>query len=138
VGNNKLLILIIFLLLTLATSVVLVFRTTIFTGQAAGSNTSPVVLENSYLFASPLQAKADAKELIRVTVFLLDGRGLGVPNKTVKLNVNHSVSVQEIQPITDDSGKAIFDLSSPTGNKYEISATSDSRPVPQKIKVVFY
>jgi hypothetical protein len=135
---NKSLILIVFLILTLLASLTLVFRTTIFLGKATGSNTSGIALENSYLFASPLQAKADSKEQIRVTVFLLDGRGLGVPNKTVSLKLPQTITSSPTQPVTDDAGRAIFDISSPIANKFDITAVTDGQSLPQKVKVTFY
>ena len=136
--NKKTLLLILFLALALLGSLVLVFRTAIFTGSAISTTTSSIALENSYIFASPLQAKADTKELIRVTVFILDGRGLGISNQPVTLNRPNSISIQEIQATTDDLGKAVFDLSSPTTGKYEISASSNGNTLPQRVRVVFY
>lgn len=130
-------IIIIFLLLTLLASLALVFRTTIFLGRAAGSSSS-VAYGNSYLFSSPLQAKADGKEQIRVTVYLLDGRGLGVPNQTVSLTSSPKVSITSIQTTTDDTGKAVFDLSSNTAVKATITASNNQQTIPQTVKIVFY
>ncbi|MFA5894381.1 MAG: Ig-like domain-containing protein [Candidatus Shapirobacteria bacterium] len=130
-------VIIIFLLLTLLASLALVFRTTIFLGRAAGSSSS-VAYGNSYLFSSPLQAKADGKEQIRVTVFLLDGRGLGVPNQTVSLTSSPKVSITSVQTTTDDTGKAVFDLSSNTALKATITASNNQQNLPQTVKVVFY
>jgi hypothetical protein len=59
--KNKYLFIIGFLSLALIASVFLVIRTTTTYQRAAGSSTS-VVLENSYLFASPLQPKQIAKK----------------------------------------------------------------------------
>ena len=137
-SNKKSLFLLIFLLLALFGSIGLVLKITIFDNRAAGTNVSPVVLENSYLFASPLQAKADAKEQIRITVFLLDGRGIGVGNQTVSLNVPQNISINSVQAVTDDTGKAVFDLSSPTTGKFAISAASQGKTLPQKVNVLFY
>ncbi|MBI2465306.1 Ig-like domain-containing protein [Candidatus Shapirobacteria bacterium] len=130
-------IIIIFLLLTLLASLVLVFRTTIFLGRATGSSSS-VAYGNSYLFSSPLQAKADGKEQIRVTVYLLDGRGLGVPNQTVGLSSSPKVTITSIQTTTDDTGKAVFDLSSSSPIKTIVSASNNQQIIPQTVKIVFY
>ncbi len=135
--KNKYLFIIGFLSLALIASVFLVIRTTTTYQRAAGSSTS-VVLENSYLFASPLQAKADSKEKIRITVFLLDGRGLGVANQTVTLNLPKTVTIQNQQEITDSNGKAVFDLSSSTAQTTNITAVTGSSKLPQSVKVVFY
>jgi len=134
---NKYILIIIFLSLSLLASLFLVFRTTIFLGKAASTNTSPIALENSYLFASPLQAKADGKEKVRVTVYLLDGRGLGVPNKKVSLIIPASIISDGVQVTSDDSGKAVFDLSATTVQKVNVSANVDGKEIPQKVKVMF-
>jgi hypothetical protein len=138
VSRNLSTVIIAFLILALIASLFLVFRTTVFFGRAATLNSSPIVLENSYLFASPLQAKADGKEMVRITIFLLDGRGLGVANKNVTLNLPSTVTTTPTQPTTDDTGKAIFDLSSTTAGKLEVQAQAEGKPLPQKVRVVFY
>lgn len=127
----------IILIIALIASVSLVLKTTIF-GSKAATVSSSVVLENSYLFASPIQAKADGQEKVRITVFLLDGRGLGVPNQTVILNTPSQVTVKESQNITDTSGKAIFDLSSSIIKTFNISAQVGNKVLPQQVKIVFY
>ena len=136
--NKKYLIIIIFLSLALVVSLYLVLQTTVFVKKASTGNQSAVVLENSYLFASPLQSKADGKEKLRLTIFILDGRGLGVQNQTVNLSVSSKTTVTEIQPITDESGKAVFDLTSTTAGQFNVSALTTSGTIPQQVKVVFY
>lgn len=135
---NKYILIIIFLSISLVVSLVLVLRTTIFFGKATSTNSSTIALENSYLFASPLQAKADGKEQIRITVYILDGRGLGVANKKVSLIVPNSVNNNNIQSTSDDSGKAVFDLSTISTQKINITATTDGKKIPQQVKVMFY
>ena len=134
---TKYLIIIVILSLALITTVFVVVRTTTTYQRAAESNTA-VVLENSYLFASPLQAKADNKEMIRITVFLLDGRGLGVANQTVTLNLPKNITVTNQQEITDQNGKTIFDLVSSTAQTANITAVTDSSRLPQSVKIIFY
>ena len=118
-------------------SIFLVTKTTTISKRAHTSS-STVALENSYLFASPLQAKADGLEQIRLTVFLLDGRGLGVPNQSVKLNLPTSVRITKSQEITDQTGKAVFDLISPTPQTFNVSASVGTSTLPQKVKITFY
>jgi hypothetical protein len=60
--KNKYLFIIGFLSIALIAALFLVVRTTTTYQRAAGSSSGSTVLENSYLFASPLQAKADGKE----------------------------------------------------------------------------
>jgi len=136
--NKKYLIIIIFLSLALIASVFLVVRTTTLYKKAAVGNQTNVALENSYLFASPLQAKADNQEKIRLTVFILDGRGLGVPNQIVDISTSSKVSILEIQKITDDTGKAVFDLSSNAAGRFDVTVKTKSGTIPQQVKVVFY
>lgn len=137
--NKKYLLIIIILSLALIASVFLVVRvTSTYNKAATTSNKNPIVLENSYLFASPLQAKADGKEQIRLTVFLLDGRGLGVANQSVTIDIPQTVSINNSQEITDENGKAIFDLSSPVAQTISITAKSNGLSLPQKVKLIFY
>jgi hypothetical protein len=144
VKSTKYLIIIILLVLALIASVFVVIRTTT-TYQRATTSTTSIVLENSYLFASPLQAKAgeeslpaDRREKVRITIFLLDGRGLGVANQTVTLNLPKNITIQNQQEITDSTGKAIFDLSSSTAQTVNITATVGNSHLPQSVKIVFY
>jgi hypothetical protein len=136
--NKKYLFIILFLSLALIASLYLVLRTTVFVKKASTGNQSTVVLENSYLFASPLQAKADNKEKMRITVFILDGRGLGVPNQTISLFASPQISITGVQNITDDSGKAVFDLSGNTPGRFDVAAKTKNGTIPQQVKVVFY
>ena len=125
------LIIIIILCLALITSLILIARLFLRRSQNR-------ILENSYLFVSPLQAKADGKEKIRLTVFLLDGKGLGISNQKIDLDFPSQLTVANIQPITNNSGQAVFDLSSKTAGNFNISATTKSGTIPQPIKAVFY
>ena len=133
----KYLTIIFFLLLSLLASVYLVFKTTVFYGKAATGNSASVALENSYLFASPLTARADGQQLIRITAFILDGRGIGIPNQTVSLIAPPQLNIKNTQAVTDDAGKAIFDISSSSIDIFPIEAEVGQQPLPQKIKINF-
>jgi hypothetical protein len=95
-------------------------------------------MQNSYLFASPLTAKSDGLEKIRLTIFLLDSRGLGVSNQKVNINAPSTLTLTNIQAVTDDTGKAIIDASSSIATTYQISASTDNQVLPQKVKITFY
>lgn len=133
---------IVFLLLSLLASTFLVFRTTVFFGKATSVNSSAatVNLQNSYLFASPLQAKADDKQLIRITAFILDSRGLGVANRTISLKTTPlaNVAITPVSPTTDDTGKAVFDIAADIASKYTVQALVDGSPLPQTVSILFY
>jgi len=128
-------LLILFLLFGLGYSVYLVSRETRVKSRAATAG--KVELANSYLFASPLRAKAGTGEKIRVTVFLLDNEGRGVGGRRVALGRYESLAVEPIQSITDDLGLAIFDLSSVSRNLYLIEASVEGAVIPQRVSVTF-
>lgn len=128
---------VVFLLLTLVMAVVLMNNKVIFLGKATGGGGGEVVGENSYLFASPLRAKADGLEKIRLTVFLLDGSGMGVSKKTVEMNRDQRLMVEEIQKVTDDTGKAVFDISTGISGQYNLSVKLEGKEMAQKVRVVF-
>lgn len=133
----KKILFIILLILGLILSVYLISQTTIFKSRADSTNSHLPVKENSYLFASPIQAKADGQEKIRVTVFLLDSNGLGVSQQKVTLQVPSPIQIETLQSTTDDLGKATFNLSSKTPGKYPISATTTNINLSQKINLLF-
>lgn len=134
---TKKILFIIFLILGLTTAVLFISQTTIFKSRASSTSTHLPVRENSYLFASPIQAKADAQEKIRVTVFLLDSNGLGVSQQTVTLKVPSALQIETIQNVTDDLGRATFNLSSSVPGKFEISASTSTLNLSQKINLLF-
>lgn len=135
--NPKKIFFIILLIFGLITGVFLVTKTTLFKSRASTSSSQLPVKENSYLFASPIQAKADSLEKIRVTVFLLDSNGLGVSRQSVNLKVPSQIQVEALQSTTDDLGKATFNLSSNFPGKYEISASTPNFSLSQKINLLF-
>lgn len=133
----SLIIFIIMLFSLLATSYYIA-KITVLSSRANSSNTSDVSLQNSYVFASPLTALAQNREHIRLTVFLLNQRGLGVGQQAVSIPEINGLTVTAIQPLTDDTGKAIFDLSSETANNYTLQAQVNGLNLSQKVKVSFY
>lgn len=132
------LLIIVFLIFALAATVFLALRTTVFFNQAYDTSLSTPVSQNSYLFASPLQAKSGGAEKIRVTVFLLDSRGIGVANQLVTLNRPQGITQTDLQSTTDDTGKAVFDITSLNPGRFDITAQSGNFSIPQKVKVIFY
>jgi hypothetical protein len=94
--------------------------------------------ENSYLFASPVSAAADGTSLVRVTVFLLNDQGLGIPSQEVKLNVSGPVVIAAVQPVTDSFGRSLFDITSSSAGSYTISAEVLNTTVPQTVSVAFH
>jgi len=96
-----------------------------------------VSYDNSYLFASPLKAATGA-ERIRITAYVLDGQGAGVPGKQVMLGNNiTALHIYPISQVTDDSGRATFDISSDQLGLFTIEASIDNKKLNQKVTVSF-
>lgn len=92
---------------------------------------------NSYLFASPTQAKADNSDVIRVTVYVLNGQGKGVTGIPVSLVVPASVGVKPVQPVSDNYGKATFDLTTRNSGTYTVAANAEAKSLGESISVSF-
>lgn len=108
------------------------------TPKASNFNTVNVVsISNSYIFTSPVRATAGG-DLIRVTVFILDDEGNGLYDKkvTVKSN-NQDLIIKEVQSLTDETGKAVFDVASNIAGVYTLEAFIEELVLPQKIKVTY-
>jgi len=127
-----------FLVFSLFAVVYLIYKTTKFSSKATGTLTKNITLENSYLFATPLQAKADGLEKVRVIVFVLDQKGIGIPNQTISLNISPKINIENIQSTTDSYGKAIFDLTTKFASTYPIKARTTVSDLPQSINILFY
>jgi hypothetical protein len=93
-------------------------------------------LENSYAFASPIQAKSGG-ELIRVTVFILDGQGKGIKDKKVVLTTNPALKINEIQSSTDEMGKAIFDVSATSSGLFTLEPSVGGAKINQKLNLLY-
>ncbi len=96
-----------------------------------------ISLDNSYLFASPVRAKAGG-DLIRLSGFILDSNGLGIADKKITLNSEDALVIKEIQAVTDDSGKFLFDISSEQTGQFYIDALVDTKSLPQRVRIIFY
>lgn len=94
--------------------------------------------ENSYLFVTPLKARANGQEKIRLTVFVLNNQGLGVLGKKVYLERNEALYIDEIQSLTDNYGKAYFDVSSTKPGEYYLNVFVDNISLNQKAHLSFY
>lgn len=126
------------LLLTVFVGSYLVGQRSSFFGKAtSGVIEGEVALENSYLFASPLEAQASDREKIRVTIFILNPKGLGVAGKKVVLGSDKGISVSEVQSTTDGYGKAIFDITATNPGEYLLEASVAGGKLPQTVKVNF-
>lgn len=133
-----LVLLILFFLFLLGLTVVFIRqRTTLFGRKPAQPVISEVSIENSYLFASPLSAKADGKQKIRATIYVLDSQGLGVLGQPVFLGQDERLEIIPVQALTDNFGRAIFDIASTSPSEYHLEAKVGNQVLPQRVKVSF-
>lgn len=134
------LLIFIFLILLLSLTVFFISRRTSFFGRAGGAPTGEaglVSIDNSYLFASPLAAAAGNREKIRLTIFVLNSTGLGVRGEAVFLGENEKLTVTAVQPVTDDLGRAIFDVSASLAGEYLMEARVGGKVLPQRVRISF-
>jgi len=136
--KKNLIFLILFLLILVSFSFFFgLYEVRFFKSRASVSQASFSV-DNSYLFVSPLRAKANGQEKIRITVFVLNNQGLGVLGKEVFLSPDPSLSVDIIQGQTDNFGKAVFDVTSQKAGEYYLEVSVDGQKLPQKAHLSFY
>lgn len=138
--TSKVLISILIVLLLLFILVLSVFYiksiTTVFPKASSFNSASLFSFSNSYIFAAPVRAKANG-DFIRVTIFVLDDEGRGLFDKEVILGNNNSIQVNNLQSLTDDTGKALFDISSNSTGVFYVEALVDGVLLPQTVKVTF-
>ncbi len=89
-------------------------------------------LDNSYLFVTPLQAKANGEEKVRVTVIVLNNQGLGVLGRKVTLGTDSNLVIETVQGLTDDYGKTVFDVMGNKAGDYYLDVVVDNTLLPQK------
>ena len=125
------------LLLLLATSFFWLYEAKTFVGRASTFRNT-FSLENSYVFISPLRAKADGAEKIRVTVFVLNDQGLGVSGKKVQLSQVEGLTLETIQGLTDSLGKAVYDATALKAGEYFVEVQIEGRKLNQQAQLSFY
>lgn len=135
--RNFLSLLIVLLIFILFSGFFWLYQAKYFVGRASVIKASFSV-DNSYIFLTPLRAKANRIEKIRLTVFVLNNQGLGVLGRNVDLSVDPSLIKEAIQARTDNFGKAIFDISSTSAGDYFLEVRVDDTLLPQKAHLSFY
>lgn len=136
--KKNLLFLIFFLLILLVfTSFFWLYEAKFFIGRASVSQQS-FSLDNSYLFVTPLRARANGQEKIRVTVFVLNNQGLGVMGKEVILGMSPDLVIEAVQAVTDNYGKAVFDITAKKPGEYYLEVKIDNKTLPQKVHLSYY
>jgi hypothetical protein len=94
-------------------------------------------LENSYLFASPLVARAGDQEKITVSIFILSDQGLGIVGKQVSLYSAPQLSATTVRGETDSRGLALFEVTSSVPGQFNLWATVPEGRVQQTVTVTF-
>ncbi|PJE63554.1 hypothetical protein COU89_02710 [Candidatus Roizmanbacteria bacterium CG10_big_fil_rev_8_21_14_0_10_45_7] len=102
-----------------------------------GSGVAGLSQENSYLFVSPLKARADGKDRIRLSVIVLDAQGKGVSNQDVMVTTKPSIPYEGIQIKTDLYGRAVYDLYTTSVGSYEITANVAGNRIGEPVTVQF-
>lgn len=95
-------------------------------------------IENSYLFISPLRAQANGEDKIRLTVFVLNGKGLGLVGKRVEIEQDPSLKMSWIQALSDEYGRAVFDISSDKPGEYYLSLKVDGKEFDREAHLSFF
>lgn len=141
--NKYFLIVILLLFLVL---LILIFYYLFYTKKTKDQNNKPLnasavtitgsLQNNSYIFASPVKASVDG-DLIRVTVYLLDNSGYPIVDKKVDLDTTSDLDVKNVQQITDNQGRAIFDIGTDNKGKYNISFVVDGIKDKRSVNVTF-
>ena len=107
-----------------------------FTGRASVSQAS-FSIDNSYIFSTPSQARANGQEKIRLTVFILNNQGLGVMGKKIFIGTDPALNIEAIQGLTDGYGKAYFDISSTKPAEYFLEIKADDTVLKSKAHLIF-
>jgi len=134
--KNLLFLAIFLIILIVFSSFFWLYEAKFLVGRASVSQAS-FSIDNSYLFLTPLRAKANNNEKIRVTVFVLNNQGLGVLGKSVSLGQDPSLSIEGIQIQTDNYGKSAFDVSANKPGDYFLEVKVDGTTLPQKAHLSF-
>lgn len=129
-------IILIILILGLILVVYLLEKQTKLPGRA--STPGVLSLENSYLFASPLTARAGGEEKITISAFVLSDQGLGIPGEKVVLYSAPGLHASTIRDETDSRGLAVFEITSNTPGQFNLWAVvSGKGQIKQQVNVTF-
>lgn len=135
----KKLIIFFFILLLVIISFISIFgfyEVKFFTGRASVSQAS-FSIDNSYIFSTPSQARANGQEKIRLTVFILNNQGLGVLGKKIFVGTDSALNIETVQGSTDIYGKSYFDISATKAAEYFLEIKVEDKALNQKAHLVF-
>lgn len=95
---------------------------------------SKVFIGNSYLIGGKILAKADGNEKCVLNVFVLDNSGKGVKGVAVDLS---GMDSGEMQSISGEDGKAVFEITSVKEGQYNMSAAISGSSLSKTVKITF-
>lgn len=104
----------------------------ILTLSSKASNAQRVSVKNSFLLGVKILAKANGEEKCVVNVFVLDADGKGLLGRQVQLS-----GLGSFDAVTDNLGKATFELTSTEAKQYELTASVDGVSLEKTMKVTF-
>jgi hypothetical protein len=104
----------------------------ILTLSSKASNAQRVSIKNSFLLGVKILAKANGEEKCVVNVFVMDADGKGLLGRQVQLS-----GLGSLDAVTDNLGKATFELTSTVAKQYELTASVDGVPLEKTMKVTF-
>lgn len=93
---------------------------------------SKVSLSKSFVLGEKIMAKADGVDKCVVNVFVLDADGMGIAGKQVQLS-----GLESQVSVTDNTGKATFELTSTMAKQYELAASIGGASLGKTMKVTF-
>jgi hypothetical protein len=96
---------------------------------------SIISIDNSYVLGDKMLAKADGQDKAVVNVFVLDKDSKGVAGKTVSLRGNSKID--PATEITDNQGKAVFNLTSTVETQDKITAVIEGVSMGKTVTVTF-
>ncbi|MDA1317016.1 MAG: Ig-like domain-containing protein [bacterium] len=106
------------------------------TNLARASEETEPSLQQSLIFAWPLNVPANGTAETEVTVFIRNNESKGLNEQQVKI-ASSIGTVKEGEIITDAEGKAVFHVSSSVVGVAEIEAFVDNKRLLRKISVQF-
>lgn len=95
-------------------------------------------IDNSYHFISPLKARANGNEKIRVSINVINSRGLALSGKKVNLSNDNNLKFEVVQSISDQLGKSIIDVTSNKIGIYNLNIVIDGVILRDKVVLTFY
>ena len=126
-------LLIFFLLFAAITYISLTNQKLPFLTRAAEKN---VDINKCLMLTSKLEAVANGQDLVILSVFVRNDKGVALDNKAVIISTNHG-TLNRTQTVSDTIGKAEFQLLATTPGLAEISVLIEGQTLPKPLSIRF-